>query len=161
MAGRETSGYDYKNTKMFEDAHFLIVKGKLSKPYDIEPLEKIARALKFKKTIVLTAEEHDALIAYTSQLTHLIAVGLVQSDHSEKTKDATGDSYRDLTRIAKINEELWTHLFLDNREALLAQMTYFMQEMHHLKTLILDNDHPALKAYLKQAKEKRKLIDTY
>ena len=101
MAGKETSGYQSRDYRIFKNANFIIVKGKKSKVEDEEILKNIAKDLNFGKITVTDPKTHDQLIAFTSQLTHVIAVSLVQSDHLKETPQATGDSYRDLTRIAK------------------------------------------------------------
>lgn len=159
MAGRETSGFDQRDVTMFKGANFMIVPTAKTKETDIPLLEGIAYDLEFGKITVVDAKTHDELIAFTSQLTHLIAVGLVQSDQQQLTKSATGDSFRDLTRIAKINELMWSELFLQNQEALLAQIDHFAAQIQHLRDLIETNDQEKLIQYLKVAKEKRKSFD--
>ena len=154
MAGKEVSGYHAKDYKIFENANFIIVKGKKSLENDEIILRTIAKDLGFGKITVTTPEKHDELIAFTSQLTHVIAVSLVHSDHLEETKGATGDSYRDLTRIAKINENMWTELFLENKQALLKKISDFEKELDDLKTLIRNND----KTILKRCKRKEETI---
>lgn len=159
MAGRESSGFESRNFHIFKNANFIIVKGKKSDKKDIEVLELIANHLKFGKITVTDAKTHDELIAFTSQLTHILAVTLIQSDHLKETREATGDSFRDLTRIAKINEVMWTELFLENKEALVTKINEFMTELVYIKELILDDDKQRLMNYLKEAKEKRKSFD--
>lgn len=159
MAGKETSGYDSKDYKIFRDANFIIVQGEKSLNSDLTLLKIIANDLKFGKITITDAKTHDELIAFTSQLTHVIAVSLVQSDHLKETSQASGDSYRDLTRIAKINEVMWTELFLENKEALLHKIGDFQVELEKLKTLIKKEDKENIEIYLKKAKEKRRSFD--
>ncbi len=159
MAGKEISGYDAKDSKIFTNANFIIVETKLSSPADKKILTMLANDLKFGKITVTTPKKHDELIAFTSQLTHVIAVTLVQSDHLKETPGATGDSYRDLTRIAKINEIMWTELFLENKQALLNKIDDFSIELNKLKTMIILDDKKGIETYLKKAKEKRKTFD--
>jgi prephenate dehydrogenase len=159
MAGRESSGFESRNFHMFKNANFIIVKGKKSDKNDVGVLELVANNLKFGKITVTDAKTHDELIAFTSQLTHILAVTLIQSDHLKETKEATGDSFRDLTRIAKINEVMWTELFLENKDALVTKINEFMTELVYIKELILDDDKKRLMNYLKEAKEKRKSFD--
>lgn len=160
MAGKEKNGFESRDHHMFKDANFLIVTGRRSTLGDQDTLRKIAKELKFGKISVVDAHMHDALVAYTSQLTHVLAVSLVQSDHMALTKIATGDSFRDLTRIAKINEDMWSELFLENKEQLIIKINDFMKELKHIKELILFEDQDSLKSYLKEAKEKRKSFDS-
>lgn len=159
MAGKETKGFDVRDANIFHGANFLIVKTKRTKPIDEIILKKLAQDLGFKHTISVTPKEHDELIAFTSQLTHILAVGLVNSDSHEQTKYATGDSYRDLTRIAKINETLWAELFLENKDALINQINVFESSINHLKQLLMDEDKEELINALKKAKEKRESFD--
>ncbi len=161
MAGKETSGFDSRDPKIFRNANFLIVSSKRSAKKDEEVLRLIANNLKFGKITVVGRETHDELIAFTSQLTHVLAVALMQSDHFKETKEATGDSFRDLTRIAKINEVMWSELFLENKEALVGKINDFIKELQHIKGVILDEDKETLMKYLKEAKEKRKAFDVH
>jgi len=159
MAGKEVSGYDAKDYKIFNGANFVIVPSKKTGKKDVEVLTQIAHDLYFGKILNVDAHTHDQLIAFTSQLTHVLAVALVNTDIYKETKNATGDSYRDLTRIAKINETMWTELFLENKDALLGVIRNFQNELQHMKALIINDEKEALKAYMKKAKEKRVSFD--
>lgn len=159
MAGKESSGYDYKNIEMFKGANFLIIPTKYTDQTSYDYLDEVHKTLGFGKKTIMTGDQHDELIAFTSQLTHVIAVSLVNSDTHLLTKEATGDSYRDLTRIAKINEVMWTELFIENKEKLLVQIDQITEELTKMKRLIATEDKPKLKEKLKQATEKRKQFD--
>ncbi len=159
MAGKEVSGYDAKDYKIFNGANFVIVPSEKTGANDEMILRQIADELSFGKILVVDDKTHDQLIAFTSQLTHVLAVALVNTDHFNETKDATGDSYRDLTRIAKINETMWTELFLENKPALLGVIRDFQNELQHMKNLIIEDEKEMLKAYMKKAKEKRISFD--
>lgn len=159
MAGKEKSGYDYKDINMFMHANFLIIDSYHAKKEHILIIEQLGKDLGFKRQIILSAKEHDDLIAHTSQLTHLLAVGLMLMNDSEHTKDATGDSFRDLTRIANINEVLWTELFLDNKQALLNKIDQFVDVLNDLKKDIMYADEKSLKTKLKEAKKRRISFD--
>ncbi|VEU82876.1 Arogenate dehydrogenase [Acholeplasma hippikon] len=159
MAGREKNGYDNRDLTMFKDANFLIVKNENSTMKDIKLIEGLAKELAFGRITTLDPREHDQLIAHTSQLTHLLAVSLMLSDDSVHTKDATGDSFRDLTRIAKINEEMWSELFMDNKEALIEETNRFISVLENLKNMIKHEDYSQLKSNLRKSKEKRISFD--
>lgn len=161
MAGRETSGFEARSAHLFTRANLMIVKGSKSIENDETLIRIIADDLKFGKITVTDADTHDKLIAFTSQLTHILAVCLMHADHESKTVDATGDSFRDLTRIAKINELMWSELFLENKEALLYMMDLFEGEIKFVKDLIQSHDQEKLIEYLRQAKEKRKAFDIH
>jgi len=161
MAGRETSGFYQRSPYLFTRANLMIVKGTKSKESDEMVIRSIASDLNFGKISVVDAYTHDRLVALTSQLTHVLAVCLMHADHEKETKEATGDSFRDLTRIAKINETMWSELFLENKDILLDMINTFEQELDVIKSLILSHDQEKLKAYLRQAKEKRKSFDIH
>lgn len=161
MAGKETSGYDVKDAHIFHGANFIIVKGNRSNDNDEQVLREIAHDLNFGKITVVDAKTHDQLIAFTSQLTHVLAISLVNADRFIETKEATGDSYRDLTRIAKINAPMWSELFSENKAALLTQIQTFEQELDQVKDMIKNDDKDALIAYMEKATEKRKTFDAY
>lgn len=159
MAGREKSGYDHKDPTMFKNANFLIIDSKHAKQEHIETVQKIGKDLGFKRQVILSETAHDDLIAHTSQLTHLLAVGLMLMNDSDLTKDATGDSFRDLTRIANINEVMWTELFLENKHALIHKIEQFVDVLNDLKKDIMDSDDKALKEKLKTSKQRRISFD--
>ncbi|MCF7932233.1 MAG: prephenate dehydrogenase [Acholeplasmataceae bacterium] len=159
MAGKETSGFDVRDPLIFKRANAIIVKGPASGPSDVLVLHGLLKDLEFGRILETDRQTHDALIAFTSQLTHVLAVTLVQSDHFDETAKATGDSYRDLTRIAKINEIMWTDLFLMNKEALLDQIERFEEKLAEIKLMIKEEDRPALIETLRTAKEKRLTFD--
>ncbi len=159
MAGRETSGFNQRHKEMFHKANLMVVKGSRSVDHDEVLLNIIKNDLKFGKLLVTDAKTHDQLVAFTSQLTHVIAVSLMHTDPLEHTKEATGDSFRDLTRIAKINEVMWSELFLENKEVLLHTLDLFENTLNRVKKMIQENDQASLMMFLKEAKEKRKSFD--
>jgi prephenate dehydrogenase len=159
MAGREKSGYDHKDPKMFNNANFLIIDSNHAKKEHIEIIQRLGKDLGFKRQVILSEQAHDDLIAHTSQLTHLLAVGLMLMNDSDLTKDATGDSFRDLTRIANINEVMWTELFLENKHALIHKIEQFVDVLNDLKKDIIDTNEKALKEKLKTSKQRRISFD--
>lgn len=159
MAGREKSGVEYANTEMFEKANFLITPTDKNTTKAIDALKFIGRDLKFGRISVVTPKHHDEIIAYTSQLTHAIAVALVNSDRSNDSKDFVGDSYRDLTRIAKINEELWSELFFNNKEALMEKIRAFEEELDEIKKALNDDDKELLKEKFRSSTKHRKEME--
>lgn len=161
MAGKEISGFKSRSAHLFNHANLMIVKGQKSKSSDETSLRTLANDLNFGKIIVTDAYTHDRLVSFTSQLTHILAVCLMHADHEKQTKEATGDSFRDLTRIAKINETMWSELFLDNKDILLETIALFESELQAVKQMISSHDQQSLKEYLRQAKEKRKSFDIH
>lgn len=160
MAGREKRGIDFADSKVFKNANYIIIKDEKNKKENLELLSEIVKLMGFKNVSFLTAQEHDEIIAFTSQLTHAIAVSLVNSD-SEKydTNCFIGDSYRDLTRIAKINEDLWAELFMGNKKNLLEMIQQFEKELDIIKDALNNNDLGTLKEKFIMSTRRREKID--
>ena len=113
----------------------------------------------FKRVERITPEFHDEMIGFTSQLPHAMAVALINSDEEGRdTGSFIGDSYRDLTRIANINEELWSELFLGNKNNLLKAINNFELELDLIKKAIHDNDKETLMRYFKKSSERRERL---
>lgn len=122
MAGREVSGVEHANPAIFKGANFIVVPTDKNTQEGIEGCKELARLLGFGKISVLSPEQHDEMAGFLSHLTHCIAVSLMVCKDSTHLASYTGDSFRDLTRIAKINDDMWSELFLLNKDELLAQM---------------------------------------
>ncbi len=159
MAGRETSGISSRNPKVFEGANYIITPTGKNTQQAIDTATEIGRILGFGQISILTPEEHDEMIAFLSQLTHCIAVSLMCSKDSKHLVDYTGDSFRDLTRIANINENMWPELFMLNKEELLSQMDLFEKEFDRLKKAIASGDEATIKQMMITSTERRKLFN--
>lgn len=158
MAGREKVGIKFSDEKIFKGTNFLMcpVEGTTSKAIDV--VSQMAMDLEFGKIHQITPEFHDEMIAYTSQLTHAIAVSLVNSNTNDQVTKFIGDSYRDLTRIAMINENLWSELFIENRESLINQIDVFVNELELLKTALEGEKIDILKERFISSKKKREVM---
>ena len=159
MAGREVSGVQNSNKEMFKDANFIIVSTYKSTLVGMKTVEEIGEALEFKNISTLTVEEHDEMIGFLSQLTHCIAVSLMTCKESSDLVEYTGDSFRDLTRIAKINENMWSELFLLNKEELLNQMELFIKQFNSLKETIINEDVEKMKDIMRLSTKNRSYFD--
>lgn len=160
MAGREKKGIDYATDKVFVGANFLITPIESNKEENIELIEKIVKEIGFKNIKRISVSLHDEMISFTSQLPHAIAVALINSDnHHEDTANFIGDSYRDLTRIANINDELWSQLFFQNKENLLSSMENFENQFNIIKNALKENDDTTLKECFKCSSKRRELLD--
>lgn len=155
MAGKEKKGIDFSDDQIFKHANFIIVPSIKTKSKSQAFLKEMGDLLGFKKQSVIDMEKHDKLIGFTSQLPHAMAVALVNADDFEETQAFTGDSYRDLTRIAMINEDLWTELFFENKYYLLEEMDKFERAFDLIKDAIKREDKAALKALFIASTEKR------
>lgn len=157
MAGSEKSGINGLDETIFKGANFLIISSKHAYQEAETALRNLAKDLEFGAIKVIDRETHDKMIGFTSQLPHMLAVSLVNSDSHEDTKSFSGDSYRDLTRIASINEVLWTELFNENKDFLLKDMEKFQEAFNELYEALKNNDLKTLKANLVRARKKRDL----
>ncbi|MCP1223378.1 prephenate dehydrogenase [Sebaldella sp. S0638] len=158
MAGREKRGIDYADSNVFRNANYILIKDG-NKEENVSLMMEIIEKLGFKNVNYLDAGEHDEIIAFTSQLTHAIAVSLINSDDNKyDTNKFIGDSYRDLTRIAKINEDLWAELFLGNKENLLFMIDKFEKRLDILKDAIRGEDIETLKKEFRESSSRREKI---
>ncbi|MGN0819777.1 MAG: prephenate dehydrogenase [Christensenellaceae bacterium] len=159
MAGREFSGVKYASKDIFKQANYIITPTSKNSHGALIIAQRIGELLGFRKISVITPEMHDEMIGFLSQLTHCIAVALMTCKESEHLVDYTGDSFRDLTRIAKINENMWTELFKMNKETLLNQMNLFIDKFEYLKDCIENDDDQALKEMMRLSTKRRSLFD--
>lgn len=156
MAGREFTGVKYASKEIFKGANYIITPTDRNKEESIRLIEDMAGKMGFKNIEKVTAEVHDRLIGFTSQLPHVIAVSLVNSDNSGlDIGKFTGDSYRDLTRIARINTKLWSELFIGNKQNLIKEIEEFEKNIREVKTAILNEDIETLGKVLYRATKKR------
>ena len=159
MAGRERSGVENSDGGIFRDANYIVVPTEKNTPGAIEWCSRLGEALGCGRITVLSPEEHDEMIAFVSQLTHCIAVSLMTcSDHTHLA-DYTGDSFRDLTRIARINDRMWSELFLLNREALLKQMDLFLEELKGFREMLAAGDTEGMREKMRLSTERRAMFD--
>lgn len=159
MAGKEVYGVEHADWNIFRGANYIVTPTDKNTVEAIETCKAIGKALEFKNIVELTPEKHDEMIGFLSQLTHCIAVSLMTSKDSDHLVEYTGDSFRDLTRIAKINENMWCELFLSNKEELLKQMDAFENEFNKLKTAIKDSDEKTIKDMMILSTQRRKKFD--
>ena len=155
MAGREVSGVEHANCDMFRPANFIVVPTEKNTPEAVAFAEELAQTLGFAHITRLSCDEHDKMIGYVSQLTHAIAVSLMNANDSTHLAEYTGDSFRDLTRIAHINAPLWSELFLLNRENLSAEIDAFTAALADLKAKLAAGDADGLEALFRRSTERR------
>lgn len=159
MAGCERLGVQNSNEKIFYDANYIVVPTDKNTEEAIETCRHIGEILQFARISEISPEEHDEMIGFVSQLTHCIAMSLMTCDHTENLEDYTGDSFRDLTRIARIDETLWSELFLLNKDALLHQMKLFTMEISKLERMLMEADKEGIKDMMRRSTARRKLFD--
>lgn len=159
MAGKETSGIEYANTEMFKKANYIITPTEKNTQKAIDFSYDLAYTLHFNHITELSCEEHDHMIGFLSQLTHVIAVSLMNTHDNAHLVEYTGDSFRDLTRIAKINENMWTELFLLNKDILLSEIDAFTTSLTHFRNTLEKEDVEEMKRLFIQSTNRRKKFD--
>ena len=159
MAGKETSGVENSDDSMFTSANYIVVPTEKNTKEAIELCCDLGEKLRFYNVSVLSVEQHDKMIAFLSQLTHCIAVTLMCSNDSEELVNYTGDSFRDLTRIAKINDEMWSELFLLNKDALLSEMDNFRNTFDEFYNALLNENRVKMREMMKCSTKRRKFFD--
>ena len=159
MAGREVSGVENSTDRMFFGANYIVTPTEKNTPEAVETVIELGRLLGFSNVTKLSPEEHDEMIGFLSQLTHCIAITLMTCNDKENMEKFTGDSFRDLTRIARINDLMWSELFVANKDVLLEQMNLFIDKFNNLKTMLETEDIDGMRAMMRHSTERRALFD--
>ena len=155
MAGREVCGVRNSDDRIFKDANYIVVPTEKNTFGAIELCKELGEILGFATVSVLSPDKHDEMIAFLSQLTHCIAVSLMCANDNPGLVFYTGDSFRDLTRIAKINDEMWSELFLSNREHLLTEMEKYRKTFDKLYDCIKKSDREEMRSMMRISSERR------
>ena len=159
MAGREVSGVENSTDKMFIGANYIVTPTDKNTPEAIQTCMELGRLLGFSNVTTLSPEEHDEMIGFLSQLTHCIAVTLMTCNDKEDMEKFTGDSFRDLTRIARINDLMWSELFVANKDVLLDQMNLFSKKFNELKAMLEAEDIDGMRKMMRHSTQRRALFD--
>ncbi len=159
MAGRHFSGYDYSTKNLYHGASMVLVPEDQADTGLIERAKRLLEPLHFGKFTVCDAKRHDAMIAFTSQMAHVVSNAYVKSPTARNHDGFSAGSYKDLTRVAWLNEDMWTELFLENREALLFELDAFISSMQEYRDAIAANDAETLRRLLADGKRAKAEID--
>ena len=159
MAGREVYGVVNSDDSIFRQANYIVVPTDENTFGAIEMCKGLGETLGFARISALPPKAHDEMIGFVSQLTHIIAMCLMTCSKSEHLVDYTGDSFRDLTRIARINEDMWSELFLLNKDVLLSEIKTFTDELEEIYRILENEDAEALKAKMRLSTARRALFD--
>lgn len=159
MAGREVSGVENSTERMFFGANYIVTPTEKNTPEAVETIIELGRLLGFSNVTTLSPEEHDEMIGFLSQLTHCIAITLMTCNDKENMEKFTGDSFRDLTRIARINDLMWSELFAANKDVLIEQMNLFIGKFNELKAMLESDDIDGMRAMMRHSTERRALFD--
>lgn len=160
MAGREKRGFDFASAEVFDGANYILTPLEQNRPENLDMVERLVLEMGFGRVMRISPAEHDQLIAFTSQLPHALAVALINSDEEGRdTGCFIGDSYRDLTRIANINENLWSELFLINRENLLESIENFEAQLDIIKEALRCGDSARLQERFRTSSARRQKLN--
>ena len=159
MAGREVSGVENSTDRMFIGANYIVTPTEKNTPEAVETCIELGRLLGFSNVTKLSPEEHDEMIGFLSQLTHCIAITLMTCNDKENMEKFTGDSFRDLTRIARINDLMWSELFVANKDVLIDQMDMFINKFNELKSMLQNEDVDGMREMMRHSTARRALFD--
>ena len=159
MAGRQGSGLGMSDAAIFNNSNYIIVPTEKNTPEAVSWLEEFAKALGCARSVKVSMEDHDKIIAYTSDLPHITAVALVNSaSYNKNTQYFSAGGFRDATRVADINPDLWSDLFLSNRENVIAEIENYQSQLERWKKAIVENDREALKEIMREAGPRRRML---
>ncbi|WP_288313333.1 prephenate dehydrogenase [uncultured Eubacterium sp.] len=151
MAGREVGGYDNSLDNLYDKASFIVTPVDGTPRNKIDALVGLAQGMGFARTVVTTPEHHDEMIAFTSQIAHVLACSYVLSPLAPSHAGYSAGSYRDVSRVARINADMWADLFIDNKEALVREIDDLVSNLMQFKYNIVNEDSPALKDLMNRA----------
>lgn len=159
MAGKQFSGFKYAKATLFKGAPMVLVPPIYDDIAFLDRIKELLAPAGFGRLSITTAEKHDAMIAFTSQLAHVVSNAYVKSPTAQNHKGFSAGSYKDMTRVAWLNENMWTELFLENKEPLLFELEYIISSLNEYKTAIENNDADTLKTLLRDGRIAKEQVD--
>lgn len=159
MAGSHFSGFKYSRSNLFQGAPMVLVPPRFDDPVLLEQAENLLAPCGFGSFSVTTAEEHDKMIAFTSQMPHIVSNAYIKSPTAANHKGFSAGSYKDLTRVAWLNPEMWAELFLSNKENVLQELDYYIQSLQNYREAISNEDEQTLIRLLDEGKKCKERID--
>lgn len=161
MAGREFSGFKYAKDDLFDRASMILTPEADSEPALLQRARDFFMDIGFRRVQFTTPQTHDEMIAYTSQLAHIVSSAYVKCPRAGQHKGFSAGSFADMTRVAYLNEDMWTELFFDNREALLPEVEGIVERLTAYRDALRDEDRDGMKALLREGREvKERLRET-
>ena len=159
IAGTQFSGYENAKDTMFHNAPFILTPKENEDILTLANAREVIISIGFGRVSVMTAERHDKLIAFTSQLAHIVSNAYIKSPSSTQRKGISAGSYKDLTRVAYLNENMWTELFLENKDNLIFELDYLIDELKKYSDAMKNDDADELKKLLKEGREAKERAD--
>lgn len=159
MAGRQYSGFKYARSDLFHGAPMVIVPPRTDDIFLLDRVKGLLAPAGFGRITVTSAAEHDKMIAFTSQLAHIVSNAYVKSPTARAHDGFSAGSYKDLTRVARLNETMWSELFLENRDNLCAELDCLIQNLTEYRDAMAADDRGTLKSLLREGRERKEEID--
>lgn len=159
MAGMEYSGFDHATATLFHNASMILTPPRGTDIQTLEQLKHFWRELGFARVVITTPENHDKVIAYTSQLAHVTSSAYIRSPFAMEHHGFSAGSFRDMTRVARLDENMWTELFDLNREPLLAELNHLIQHLTQYRDALENQDNETLRALLREGRERKEIAD--
>ncbi len=159
MAGSHFSGFKYSRSNLFQGAPMVLVPPRFDDPYLLQRVQDALKPCNFGSFSITTAEEHDQMIAFTSQMPHIISNAFIKSPTAHVHKGFSAGSYKDLTRVAWLNPSMWAELVLSNRENMVKELDFYIQSITQYRDAIKDNDAERLTALLDEGRRRKEEID--
>ena len=159
MAGTHNSGFKYARADLFDGAPMVIVPSRFDEMELLDNIKKLLRPVGFGSITVTTAEKHDEMIAFTSQMAHIVSNAYIKSPRAGSHKGFSAGSYKDLTRVAWLNPQMWTELFLENGDNLINELDFLIERLGEYRTAIAEKDADTLIRILDEGRMRKKAID--
>ncbi len=160
MAGREFSGFRYAKDDLFDGASMILCTDGLDDPQLLQDTKEFFLELGFRRVQFTDPKTHDEMIAYTSQLAHIVSSAYVKCPLADKHRGFSAGSFADMTRVARLNESMWTELFFDNREALLPVMEDLVRRVTEYRDALRDGDEAAMLQLLREGRETKERLES-
>ncbi len=155
MAGSHNSGFKYSRSNLFQGAPMVLVPPKFDDPVLLQKAEEALLPCGFKSFSITTAEEHDEMIAFTSQMPHIVSNAFIKSPTAKMHKGFSAGSYKDLTRVAWLNPYMWAELFLSNKDNVLKELRYYIESLKAYEEAIACDDENTLIALLDEGRRRK------
>ncbi len=160
MAGIEKSGFEFSNAEIFKNASMILTPYPNISIQTMDKMKKFFLSIGFGRITVKTPQEHDRIIAYTSQLAHVLSSSYIKSPTARDHRGLSAGSFKDMTRVAYLNEEMWCELFFDNKDALITEISQLISNLNDFKTALENDDRKMMTSLLHDGKEKKILADS-
>ena len=159
MAGSHNSGFKYSRSNLFQGAPMVLVPNRFDDPELLQRAVDALEPCKFGSYSVTTAEEHDKMIAFTSQMPHIVSNAFIKSPTALNHKGFSAGSYKDLTRVAWLNPQMWAELFMSNKDNVLFELDAYIKSLEAYKDAIIRNDEDTLIALLDEGRRRKEEVD--